>query len=107
MAVQYLLEKAAEEAESGGEAAEIRELERTAAEAGAALEVRRGWIEERQAYLESLQQRMEVQKTEEGLVTQQLEEERRKVKEAEERLYWLQSPIHPANVWRWIRILRR
>jgi small conductance mechanosensitive channel len=102
-ALRYVEEELAEESEAGGDPAGIRELERSAESLTEALEVRRGWIEERQEYLESLQERMEIQQKEEGLVTSELEERRREVKKAQERLYWLESPIHPSNVARWFR----
>jgi small conductance mechanosensitive channel len=102
-ALQYVEGELAEKSEADDDIAGIRDLERSAERLTEALEMRRGWIEERQDYLESLQERMEIQQKEEGLVTSELEERRREVKKAQERLYWLESPIHPSNVARWFR----
>ena len=60
-------------------------------------------IEGRNEHLASLDQRLEKQQKEERQVTQEVEARRREVKEARNRLYWLESPIHPSNVSRWFR----
>jgi len=101
-----LLQRQAEIArktEVGAGQAEIAPLQRSAERISEALEVRRVRITERQEYLASLQERLEVQQREESLVNEQLEEKRQEVKEAQEKLYWLESPLHPTNVMRWFR----
>ena len=89
--------------EVGADPAEIEPLRGSAERISAALEIRRVRIDDRQEYLASLQERLEVQQQEESLVTKQLGEKRQEVKKAQEKLYWLESPIHPTNVLRWFR----
>ena len=88
---------------AGVDLAEIEPLRGSAERISAALEIRRVRIDDRQEYLASLQERLEVQQQEESLVTKQLGEKRQEVKKAQEKLYWLESPIHPTNVLRWFR----
>ena len=100
---QHWQEQAARRTEAGADPADVEKLQKDAEGVEVVLETRRNRIEERQEYLASLVKRLEAQKLEEGLVMEQLEERRREVKKAQERLYWLESPIHPANVSRWFR----
>ncbi len=100
---QHWQEQAARRTEAGADPADVEKLQKDAAAVEVVLEARRNRVEERREYLASLVQRLEAQKSEEGLVMEQLEEGRREVKKAQERLYWLESPIHPANVSRWFR----
>ena len=100
---QHWQEQAARRTEAGADPADVEKLQKDAAAVEVVLETRRNRIEERREYLASLVKRLEAQKLEEGLVMEQLEERRREVKRAQERLYWLESPIHPANVSRWFR----
>ncbi len=53
-------------------------------------------------YIESLEERMNRIGVEEDLVTQDVEDRRRDAKRALEKLYWLESPLHPKNLWRWL-----
>ena len=100
---QHWQEQAARRTEAGADPADVEKLQKDAAAVEVVLEARRNRVDERREYLASLVQRLEAQKSEEGLVMEQLEERRREVKKAQERLYWLESPIHPANVSRWFR----
>ena len=101
--LQQRREEIARKNEVGAGQAEIEPLERSVENINEALEVRRIRITERKEYLASLQERLEVQQQEESLVTEQLEETRKEVKKAQEKLYWLESPLHPTNVMRWFR----
>ncbi len=100
---QHWQEQAARRTEAGADRADVEKLQKDAAAVEVVLETRRNRTEERREYLASLVKRLEAQKLEEGLVMEQLEERRREVKRAQGRLYWLESPIHPANVSRWFR----
>ncbi len=100
---EHWRDQVARRTEAGAPRAEIEALQEDLKTIESALEKGRRRITERQEYLASLQERLEVQQQEEGLVTAQVEEQRKEVKKAQERLYWLQSPIHPSNVARWFR----
>ena len=102
-AAQRWQDQAARRRDAGADAAEIEKLERGAEGITAALEKRQDIIEERHEYLASLEGRLEAQQLEESLVTEELEARRQEVKRAQERVYWLESPIHPSNVSRWFR----
>ncbi|MGB5549344.1 MAG: mechanosensitive ion channel domain-containing protein [Thermoanaerobaculia bacterium] len=87
----------------GADPAEIAWLQRTIPKIEEMLIESRDEIEARHEHLASLDERLEKQQKEEQRVTQEVEARRREVKEAKNRLYWLESPIHPANVMRWVR----
>lgn len=61
-----------------------------------------GEIERRTEYIESLQARLNRTQAEEDLVVQEVEDRREDAKRALEKLFWLESPLHPKNVWRWL-----
>ena len=100
---QHWRDQVARGTEAGAPRAEIDALQEDLNTIEAAMEKGLSRITERQEHLASLQERLEVQQQEEGLVTAQVEERRKEVKKAQERLYWLRSPIHPSNVARWFR----
>jgi len=60
-------------------------------------------IESRNGYLSELNDRLEKLQQDEQRVTREVEEREKSVKSAQDKLYWLESPLHPKNVWRWIR----
>lgn len=59
-------------------------------------------VQRRIQYIESLQERMNRMRVEEDLVTQEVEDRRKDAKRAVEKLYWLESPLHPKTLWRWL-----
>ena len=102
-AAEHWRDQVARRTDAGAPRAEIEALQEELETIEVALEKRLDRIAERQEHLASLQERLEIQQQEEGIVTAQVEERRKEVKKAQERLYWLQSPIHPSNVARWFR----
>lgn len=59
-------------------------------------------IDRRREYLDSLRERLETLHEEELAVTQQAEAKRLKAAAARKRVGWLESPLHPRNVSRWL-----
>ena len=59
-------------------------------------------VQRRIQYIKSLQERMNRMLVEEDLVTQEVEDRRKNAKRAVEKLYWLESPLHPKTLWRWL-----
>ena len=59
-------------------------------------------IEQRHRYIESLQERMDRTQVEEDYVTQEVKDREADAKRGLERLYWLESPLHPRTLWRWL-----
>jgi len=59
-------------------------------------------IARRSQYIESLQARLEQTQIEEAMVIREVENWRKEAKRALDKLYWLESPVHPKNLWRWI-----
>ncbi len=102
-ALQRWQSKVESQTSSGAPPAEIQALERQNTNIERGLEKSREAVEKRTEYLASLEDRLEIQRDEEEWVTQQLELKRKDLKEALTKLYWLESPIHPANVSRWFR----
>jgi len=82
----------------------VRELKRSEARLGNLIGNVEGEIEERAAYLESLNTRLEQLGPQEGLLSGTVEDLREQVRQARDELYWLQSPLHPRNVLQWARI---
>ncbi len=60
-------------------------------------------IESRNGYVSELNDRLEKLQQDEQRVTREVDEREESVKSAQGKLYWLESPLHPKNVWRWIR----
>lgn len=102
-ALQVWLTRAEEKTALGAEREDIESLQRGLLAVEDGLLLSRNQIEKRQEYLGSLKERLARQQREQDLVTAEIEARREELKEAEGRLYWLQSPLHPANVTRWFR----
>ena len=65
------------------------------------VEQNRTELDQRAAYLESLYERRESLNAEQLEVTQQLKKKREEAGAALKRSVWLQSPLHPRNIWDW------
>ncbi len=102
-ALQVWLTRAEEKTALGAEREDIESLQRGLLAVEDGLLLSRNQIEKRREYLGSLEERLARQQREQDLVTAEIEARREELKEAEGRLYWLQSPLHPANVTRWFR----
>ena len=59
-------------------------------------------IDERREYLESLHERMKALQAEQLAVTQEAEAKRLEAAAARKKSIWLESPLHPRNLWRWL-----
>ena len=63
----------------------------------------RAEIDERRNYLDSLHQRLEDLHAEQLLLTQEAETRRLEAEQARKKSVWLESPLHPQNVARWLK----
>ncbi len=80
----------------------LQDAKRRIDEIQALVEQNRQEIDRRRDYIESLYQRREELSAEQLAVTQQLEAKREEAGAARKRSVWLQSPLHPRNVWNWM-----
>jgi small-conductance mechanosensitive channel len=60
-------------------------------------------IDSRREYLDSLHQRLADLHEEQLAVTQEAQEKRQEAEAARKKTQWLESPLHPTNLWRWAR----
>ncbi len=58
-------------------------------------------IDQRRDYLDSLRERLENLHEEQILIQQEAEARRLDAAEARKKSIWLESPLHPTNLWRW------
>ncbi len=63
----------------------------------------RAEIDERRIYLDSLHERLEDLHAEQLLLTQEAETRRLEAVQARKKSVWLESPLHPQNVARWLK----
>jgi small-conductance mechanosensitive channel len=59
-------------------------------------------IDNRRDYLDSLYQRLDDLQEEQITVTQQADQKRQEAEAARRKTVWLESPLHPKNLWRWL-----
>jgi len=95
------LEKRRSEMEGASAAAEVRRHRQSISRIEGLLDGAHREVEERSAYIDSLDQRLETLRAEERFVTEQVKAAREAVSEASSRLRWLQSPLHHENLLRW------
>jgi len=62
----------------------------------------RGEVDQRREYLDSLRERLEALHEEQLVLTRQAEESRLKAESARKKSVWLESPLHPQNLKRWL-----
>ena len=95
------LEKRRGEMAGASAAVEIRRHRESISLIEGLLDGARRETEERGAYLDSLNQRLESLRAEEQSITEEATAGRDAVSDARSRLRWLQSPLHPENLLRW------
>ncbi|NIO43727.1 MAG: mechanosensitive ion channel, partial [Burkholderiales bacterium] len=88
--------------EQGAGRAKLRDVQQRIDNIRLYVEQNRLEIDRRRDYIESLYQRGEDLSAEQLTVTQQLREKREEAEAARKRSVWLQSPLHPHNLWRWV-----
>jgi small conductance mechanosensitive channel len=88
---------------TGGTGAEVQRLRASVSRIEELLDRARREIDERGAYLDSLNRRLERLREEELSVTAEAAAARDAIHEARASLRWLQSPLHPENLLRWAR----
>ena len=59
-------------------------------------------IDQRRDYLDSLRERLDNLHEEQLLIQQEAEAKKLEAQEARKRSIWLESPLHPRNLWNWI-----
>jgi small conductance mechanosensitive channel len=102
---QALRESAAELEEriaAGADQKELADLQRRNRGINDLMRETRQEIDDRRAYLDSLHERLEVLHEEQLAVTQEAEARRLEAQAASKRSTWLESPLHPQNISRWI-----
>lgn len=87
--------------EQGASKAKLRETNRRIADIQALQQGNRTEIDQRREHINSLYKRQEEINQEQLLVTQQIEAKRQEAIAARKRSVWLESPLHPRNVWNW------
>jgi small conductance mechanosensitive channel len=88
--------------EQGAGKAKLRDVKQRIDNIGKMVDQNRAELDQRTEYLESLYERRESLNAEQLAVTQQLKEKREEAGAALKRSVWLQSPLHPRNVWGWL-----
>lgn len=88
--------------EQGAGRAKLRDINQRIDSIQKLIEQNRAELDRRGKYLESLYERREVLNAEQLAVTEQLQTKREEAGAALKRSVWLQSPLHPRNVWRWL-----
>ncbi|MGB5815852.1 MAG: mechanosensitive ion channel domain-containing protein [Thermoanaerobaculia bacterium] len=102
---QALREAAAELEEGiagGADQAELAEIQRRIGEINKLIRQTRQEIDERRAELDSLHERLDALHEEQLAVTQEAEARRQEAAAARKRSIWLESPLHPQNIYQWI-----
>ena len=59
-------------------------------------------IDGRRDYLDTLRERLETLQEEQLAVSQEAEAKRQEAESARKKTVWLESPLHPKNLWRWL-----
>lgn len=59
-------------------------------------------IDNRRDYLDSLYERLDNLHEEQLAITQEADEKRREAEAARKKTVWLESPLHPKNLWHWL-----
>jgi small conductance mechanosensitive channel len=102
---QALRESAAELEEriaAGADQKELADLHRRNRGINDLMRETRQEIDDRRAYLDSLHERLDELHEEQLAVTQEAEARRLEAQAASKRSTWLESPLHPQNISRWI-----
>ncbi len=60
-------------------------------------------MEKRNARLNDLNEELERIEAEQVKAVEEAERKRKKAEAARERSLWLESPVHPQNIWRWAK----
>jgi small conductance mechanosensitive channel len=101
--LKRVLEKRRGEMDGASAAAEVQRHGESISRIEGLLDGAHREIDERSAYLDSLNQRRESLRVEERSVTEEAEAAHDAVSDARSRIRWLQSPLHPENLLRWAR----
>ncbi|MGD8477130.1 MAG: mechanosensitive ion channel [Burkholderiales bacterium] len=101
-ALDQLRADAATLIEQGASKAEIRTVQGRINSVEQLQRQNRADIDQRREYLDSLYKRRKELDQERLAVTEQVESKRKKAGKARKRSVWLESPLHPRNLWAWV-----
>ncbi len=86
----------------GADKAKLKEAERIINEIRQLQDQKQAEINQRFAFLETLNQRREALNEEQKAITEQTEKKREEAESARKRSVWLASPLHPSNIGQWL-----
>jgi small conductance mechanosensitive channel len=87
--------------EAGADQSKLTSIQRRIREINDLMRQTRGEIDDRRAQLDSLHDQLDALHEEQIAVTQEAEARREEAQAARKRSSWLESPLHPQNIFRW------